>query len=322
MYSITSVVLIGCGGGGGSSSTGTATSQSSNTSVISGTVPGTLIEAFCKDGSYYKTNSTDNGTNNHPFELEIPNDLDCKLVMTTNEDDLDITKRIVTPLKLSDGVTSSTYFQLSENSDIGYIGLPLFGQGIQPLISISTAGTKLKINSFSYDPLDLDNDGIPNGYEDDDNDGEYNKDDDDDDNDGIKDSLDDDHKDDTDGDGIKNENDKDDDNDEKKDEDDDDDDNDGIKDIDDNSDTSTGTSVTLPSSYTQNDGRLLGSQCSQCHGTNGNSVNSWDSIAGEDDLLDEIHDDDPIMSAQAKGYTNTEINLIGSWLNTLQSNED
>jgi hypothetical protein len=308
IYSIVSAAFIGCGGGGtaGTTTTSASSTSSSSTSIISGTVPGTLIEAFCQDGSYYKVNSTNNGTNNHPFELEIPNNLDCKLVMTTNENDADITKRIVTPLMLSDGVTTSTYFQVSENSDIGYIGLPLSGQGIQPLINISTSGTKLKINSFSYDPLDSDNDGIPNVYEDDDGDGKYNKDDDDDDNDGIKDSLDDNYKDDTDGDGIKNQNDK-------------DDDNDGINDT---SNTSTGTTITLPSSYTQNNGRLLGSQCSQCHGTNGNSVNSWDSIAGENDLLDEIHDDNPIMSAQAKGYTNTEINLIGTWLSSLQSNED
>jgi hypothetical protein len=304
IYSIVSVFFTACGGGGSGDTIGT-----SNSSIISGTVPGTLIEAFCKDGSYYKTNSIDNGTNNHPFELEIPNSLDCKLVMTTNENDADITKRIVSPIEMSDGVTTSTYFQLEENFNLGYIGLPLSGQGVQPLLDISVVGYKIKINKFSYDPLDLDNDGIPNVYEDDDNDGKYNKDDDDDDNDGIKDSIDPDHKDDTDGDGIKNENDRDDDNDEKKDE-------------DDNSNTSTGALVTLPSSYTQNDGRLLSSQCSQCHGTNGNSINSWDSIAGENDLLDEIHDDNPIMSAQAKGYTDSEISLMGNWLSTLKSNKD
>ncbi|MEA2027720.1 MAG: hypothetical protein U9N49_01920 [Campylobacterota bacterium] len=81
------------------------------------------------------------------------------------------------------------------------------------------------------------------------------------------------------------------------------------------------TPTTLPISYTPDSGRLLGSQCAQCHGTNGVSVNGWDSIAGEDDLADEIYDDEPIMSAQAHGYTSEEITLIGNWLKTLPKND-
>ena len=74
----------------------------------------------------------------------------------------------------------------------------------------------------------------------------------------------------------------------------------------------------MPTSYTANAGRLLGSQCAQCHGTNGVSSNEWDSIAGEDDLESEIfEDDEPIMSAQAHGYTSEEIVLISNWLKTL-----
>ena len=80
-----SMFFISCGGGGGSSSS----SSSVSTYGLSGTVPGTLIEALCKDGSYYSTNSVDDGTSNHPFELELPLDVDCKLIMTTNEDDSD-----------------------------------------------------------------------------------------------------------------------------------------------------------------------------------------------------------------------------------------
>jgi len=82
------------------------------------------------------------------------------------------------------------------------------------------------------------------------------------------------------------------------------------------------TDIVLPTAYTVNAGRLLGSQCAQCHGTNGVSVNSWDSIAGEDNLEDEIYEDDePIMSAQAHGYTSEEIILIGDWLKTLKNND-
>ena len=83
------------------------------------------------------------------------------------------------------------------------------------------------------------------------------------------------------------------------------------------------TSITLPIEYTPDVGRLLGSQCAQCHGTNGVSTNKWDSIAGEDDLQDEIfEDDEPIMSAQAHGYTSGEILLIGNWLKTLKNDDN
>lgn len=85
--------------------------------------------------------------------------------------------------------------------------------------------------------------------------------------------------------------------------------------------TSSTTTAIISTNYTANEGRLLGSQCAQCHGTNGISVNEWDSIAGEDDLLDEIFDDEPIMNAQAHGYTNEEILLIESWLKTLKDND-
>lgn len=87
-------------------------------------------------------------------------------------------------------------------------------------------------------------------------------------------------------------------------------------------DGSSSTDILLPTTYTADVGRLLGSQCAQCHGTNGISTNEWDSIAGEDNLEDEIYqDDEPIMSAQAHGYTDEEIILIGNWLKTLKTND-
>lgn len=95
---------------------------------------------------------------------------------------------------------------------------------------------------------------------------------------------------------------------------------------DDKDDDDNNNIITIPvltSTYKSNVGRLLGSQCAQCHGTNGISVNRWDSIAGEDELESEIfEDDEPIMSAQAHGYTSEEIRLIGNWLKTLNKNDD
>ncbi|CAA6824835.1 MAG: Unknown protein [uncultured Sulfurovum sp.] len=329
-YSLTlCFALVGCGGGSNSSSStdnANDTETTKSTYSVSGTVPGTLIEAFCKDGSYYKVNSTKNGTTSHPFSITLPSDMDCKFIMTTNEDDVDTSKHIVTPLLLNDGTTTSSYFQLSNDLELGHVALPMTGSGVQTPLTVSASKESVEVHEFSYDPLDTDNDGTPNVYEDDDNDGVTNIHDEDDDGDGIADSKDEDYNNDTDGDGIENRYDSDDDNDELHDKDDDDDDNDGVKDsededFDDKKDNSR--IVVLPITYKENAGQLLGSQCAQCHGTNGVSVNSWDSIAGESNLASEIfEDDEPIMSAQAHGYTSEEITLIGNWLKTLSKTED
>ena len=323
------LALVGCGGGSGSSTTDDSGGDSQipkSTYSVSGTVPGTLIEAFCKDGSYYKVSSTENGTTSHPFTIELPKGIDCKFIMTTNEDDVDTSKHIVTPLLFNDGTTTSSYFQLSNDLALGHIALPMTGSGVQTPLTVSASKESVEVHEFSYDPLDTDNDGVPNVYEDDDNDGVTNIHDEDDDGDGIEDTKDEDYSNDTDGDGIENRYDSDDDNDELDDKDDDDDDNDDIKDSDDDdydsTSTTTTTNVTLPTTYKADAGRLLGSQCAQCHGTNGVSVNSWDSIAGESDLASEIFDDEPIMTAQAHGYTSEEITLIGNWLKTLSKTED
>jgi hypothetical protein len=313
-YSLTlCLALVGCGGDATStppSDDSTPLPVSKTTYSVSGTVPGTLIEAFCKDGSYYSVNSTDDGSENHPFTVELPKEVDCKFIMTTNEKDVDTSKHIVTPLLFNNGTTTSSYFQLSDDLDIGHVPLPMSGEGIQAPITV--LNSKVQVNSFSYDPLDTDNDGIPNVYEDDDKDGVTNIHDEDDDEDGILDTEDSDYANDTDSDGVENSYDQDDDNDSLNDSEDDDS----------NTNTTT-TTVTLPISYKADAGRLLGSQCAQCHGTNGVSVNEWDSIAGEGDLANEIfEDDEPIMSAQAHGYTSEEITLIGNWLKTLSTNED
>lgn len=83
--------------------------------------------------------------------------------------------------------------------------------------------------------------------------------------------------------------------------------------------TSTNTTditsaVTSTTSFAPDAGRLLASQCFGCHGTNGISVNKWDSIAGEDNLHDEMfEDDEEIMYLQAKGYTSDEITSMEGW---------
>ena len=83
-------------------------------------------------------------------------------------------------------------------------------------------------------------------------------------------------------------------------------------------DTTPSVDVTIPTTYTPNDGRLLGSAgCAQCHGTNGYSVTAWDSIAGEGEFATEDFSEHPIMQTIANGYTIEEKHSIDSWLNSL-----
>lgn len=68
-------------------------------------------------------------------------------------------------------------------------------------------------------------------------------------------------------------------------------------------------------------GRLLASQCAQCHGTNGAGP-GFDEIAGES--ANEIYGEmlemknssriESIMDRQAHGYTNAQIQLIANYL--------
>ncbi len=112
------LLLVGCG---------SSNSKTETTYSVSGTVLSTLIEAFCKGGGYYSVNSTDDGTEKHPFSMTRSESVNCNFIMTTNEKDLDITKHIITPILLNDGATTSSYFQLSNDTDIGYIELPMSG---------------------------------------------------------------------------------------------------------------------------------------------------------------------------------------------------
>ena len=307
-------LIIGCGG---SSTADTATADTAITttdslSKISGTVPGTLIEAFCADGSYYKVNSTDNNTDEHPFEIEIPSTVSCSLVMTTNENDN--ASRVVTQIGMITPTASGTLFTATADIDLGNIPLAMDPSDINDIngdhvsddiLSIQVDGTSIVVDELE-NSLDDDDDGLVNAYEDYDDDSISNYYDNDDDDDGILDINE--NDDDLDDDGIDNDNDV-------------DDDNDGLDDNVDSDDNTT-TDILLPTTYKADAGRLLGSQCAQCHGTNGVSSNEWDSIAGEDNLLDEIYqDDEPIMNAQAHGYTQEEIILIGNWLKTLQTND-
>lgn len=72
------------------------------------------------------------------------------------------------------------------------------------------------------------------------------------------------------------------------------------------------------------EGRLLASQCFQCHGTNGQSKSGIDSIAGKNaselykDLLDmKAKTKSDVMYQQAKVYSDAELKAIANYLATL-----
>ncbi len=78
------------------------------------------------------------------------------------------------------------------------------------------------------------------------------------------------------------------------------------------------------------DSRLLASQCSQCHGTNGVSAGGIDSLAGSEyqDLLDKMLDmsrpgeTGDIMKHQAKGYTTYQMMLIAEYFSQVSDPQE
>lgn len=339
---ISMAILLASCGGGSSDATSSTTTTATTTSVVSGTVPGTLIEAFCADGTYRQVKSDSNvESTEHPFSILLPNNVDCRLVMTTNEDDP--INKIVTSIQIDSGLVASGLINMSANFDLGYVPLSMYRDDIDfddlnldgikdtPLSVPLTLPDGVVLLDVDSDPLDKDGDDILDYYDDDDdNDGTPDITDDDDDNDGILDV--DEH--DSDGDGIDDLYDRDDDNDGLNDDVDSDDDGDSIPDNEDDDhnddyDSVVNTVYTPVTEYNVTAGRLLASQCAQCHGTNGVSTNSWDSIAGESayELVSEMleiqaGEEDLIMQAQAHGYTDAEIAALAGWLATQSSSDN
>lgn len=88
--------------------------------------------------------------------------------------------------------------------------------------------------------------------------------------------------------------------------------------------------VAVPSYGDPSAGRLLASQCAQCHGTDGRSVTDLETLAGADakDMLNELldmkysDDTDDIMIRQAKGYSDVQLRLIAEYFSTVPGNSE
>jgi hypothetical protein len=104
-------LIVGCGG----SSSTTATTTSAK---ITGTVPGTFVEAFCADGTHVTTTSTPNGTNQHPYSLTVPTNTPCRLVMTTNQNNP--AQRVTTPITINGKKAVS----ITGDTDLGFANIP------------------------------------------------------------------------------------------------------------------------------------------------------------------------------------------------------
>ena len=241
-----SLLLTACGGGSGSDTDNGGVAASY---LLRGTVPGTTIEAYCDDGSMHSVESVDNGTTKHPFEIALPKSVPCRVVIITHPAGVaeTIDNKVVTPVKFMDttGKQSIAVTSASGNIDLGNIDVSLSRAGIDDangdgvkdtpkIIDVTDNDINVIEKGLGNDPMDKDNDGILNIYEDDDGDGRSNRDDNDDDGDGILDINDNDRNNDgindndLDGDGIPNGRD-------------DDIDNDGVRNLQDNDIDNDGT---------------------------------------------------------------------------------
>lgn len=73
-------------------------------------------------------------------------------------------------------------------------------------------------------------------------------------------------------------------------------------------------------------GRLLASQCAQCHGTDGYGP-GFDELAGKNDLYGDLIDMkyrpvETIMDRQARGYTDDQLSLIADYFASLPCNTE
>ena len=192
------LLLAACGSGGSGGGTSSPTGASTGASII-GTVPGTTIEALGDNGSYYAVESNNNGTAQHPFQLDVPSNLGFHLVMITGKG---TAEAVVIPIGFRDSANNvKTRFMLGKGDvvDLGYIPLPmsriaaaaqdLDNDGVLdiPLVLDDVTGrnplpqthvNQLGVTDWSapnnggyhydnntIDPQDVDRNGIPNLYD-------------------------------------------------------------------------------------------------------------------------------------------------------------
>lgn len=161
-------LLVSACGGGDSDSGASPTAMS----TISGTVPGTIIEAFGDNGSYYHAASFDNGTARHPFSLSVPAGMGLRLAMTTNEGTAD---EVVSAIGFKDSqgkLRTRLVTAANDSIDLGHINLAI-SRNAAASLDLNNDGVLdrpyvLDDDADAHNPLrlmDTDRDGV-NDYDD------------------------------------------------------------------------------------------------------------------------------------------------------------
>jgi hypothetical protein len=81
------------------------------------------IEAFGDNGSYHVISSTDDGTSEHPFELELPPGIGFRMVMSTYEG---TPEQVVMPIAFRDStgnIRSRLVLGSGKRIDLGHVPL-------------------------------------------------------------------------------------------------------------------------------------------------------------------------------------------------------
>jgi hypothetical protein len=167
-------IVWGCSSGGGGSDNGSTPPppvQTPSSTVIKGTVPGTIIHAFGDDGSYYRTETNTADPPPRPFSLDVKPGIGYRLVLDETG--------VLYPVTFLDGRGgTNTRFYMSLVGVALDLGLvtpdSITGRATpqhNPLATVDSDGDSVPDLSdpdfapFGYDPLDSDGDGLPNAVD-------------------------------------------------------------------------------------------------------------------------------------------------------------
>ena len=169
-------LFVACGGSTNTETT--AVTGAAETVQLSGTVPGTKIEAFCDNGKYYATHSQQNGTEKHPFSLEVERNSSCYIVMTMNENS--DANRTITMLAFRDASGKVVpRLKATRHLNLGHVPLPKTPDDMNDSNGDHVSDTPLVLDapdSDAIDPtpataIDSDGNGVVDIYDDNDQNG-------------------------------------------------------------------------------------------------------------------------------------------------------
>ncbi len=131
---------------------------------ITGTAPSSQIEAFCEDGIYTKSNIQKSDAMEYPFEISVPKDTNCRLIVVNENTD---TNKVVSQIQFQTEAISGPTFSLQEDLNVGSIHLPV-NPNIESInsITIPVASNQITINNDPISTFDENHNGNIDAYED------------------------------------------------------------------------------------------------------------------------------------------------------------